>query len=86
MSARRSRVVVVTGASAGVGRAVVREFGKQHARVALIARDSGRLKAAKRDVEELGGTAKAFEADVANATKKKPPPGSNVNWAKLMSG
>lgn len=69
MSARRSRVVVVTGASAGVGRAVVREFGKQHARVALIARDSGRLEAAKRDVEELGGTAKAFEADVANATQ-----------------
>jgi short-subunit dehydrogenase len=48
---------------------VAREFGKQHASVALIARDSERLAAAKRDVEELGGTAKAFEADVANATQ-----------------
>ena len=48
-------VVVVTGASAGVGRAVVREFAKKNADIGLIARGVERLEAAKREVEECGG-------------------------------
>jgi short-subunit dehydrogenase len=60
-------VVVVTGASAGVGRAVVREFAKKNADVGLIARGVERLEAAKREVEECGGRALAVPADVADA-------------------
>jgi NADP-dependent 3-hydroxy acid dehydrogenase YdfG len=49
------RVVVVTGASAGVGRATAREFARRGAKVALLARGIDGLRAAAREVEELGG-------------------------------
>jgi short-subunit dehydrogenase len=62
-----SRIVVVTGASAGVGRATVREFAKEGAHVGLIARDTEGLHAAAREVNELGGKALAVPADVADA-------------------
>jgi short-subunit dehydrogenase len=60
-------VVVVTGASAGVGRATVREFAREKAKIALIARGREGLEGAKRDVEELGGQAIAIECDVADS-------------------
>ena len=66
MSDTQSRVVVVTGGTAGVGRAVAREFAKKRARVAVIGRDLGRLEATRRDIEELGGTALPVQADMAD--------------------
>lgn len=62
-----TRVVVITGASAGVGRAVAREFAKQGAKIALLARGVDRLNAAKKEVEELGGTALVLALDVADS-------------------
>ena len=59
-------VVVVTGASAGVGRAVAREFGRRRARVGLLARGTDGLAAAKREIEEAGGEAMALPVDVAD--------------------
>ena len=50
-------VVVITGASAGVGRATVREFAKHGAWVGLIARGRDGLEAARREVEAEGGKA-----------------------------
>jgi short-subunit dehydrogenase len=64
---KRARVVVVTGASAGVGRATVRAFAKEGAKVGLIARDTEGLHVAAREVEELGGKSLAAPADVADA-------------------
>ena len=64
---KQSRVVVVTGASAGVGRATVRAFAGEGAHVGLIARDTEGLHAAAREVEELGGKGLAAPADVADA-------------------
>ncbi|GFO54053.1 short-chain dehydrogenase [Geomonas sp. Red276] len=58
-------VVVVTGASAGLGRAIAHAFAREGARVGLIARDLERLEAVKREVEELGGEALPLVADVA---------------------
>jgi NAD(P)-dependent dehydrogenase (short-subunit alcohol dehydrogenase family) len=63
----RGKVVAVTGASAEVGRAVVREFARQGAQIGLIARGRERLEATRREVEELGGKALVLPADVANA-------------------
>lgn len=67
MTRENSRVVVVTGASAGVGRAIVREFAKQGARIGLIARGKERLEEACGEVEAAGGRALALAADVADA-------------------
>ena len=64
----RTEVVVVTGASAGVGRAVVREFAKTRASIGLIARGQDGLAAARREVEEFGGRALVLPLDVADAT------------------
>jgi len=62
-----NRVVVVTGASAGVGRATVRAFAREGAHIGLIARDTEGLHAAAREVGELGGKGLAVPADVADA-------------------
>lgn len=62
-------VVVVTGASAGVGRATVREFAKRRARIGLVARGQEGLEAAAREVAELGGEALVLPCDVADAER-----------------
>ena len=62
-------VVVVTGASAGIGRAVVREFAKQGHDLALIARGRTGLEAAAREVERHGRRALVLPLDVADHTK-----------------
>ena len=63
----QGKVVVVTGATAGVGRAVVTEFARQGARIGLIARGKKGLEATKREVEEIGGQALMLPTDVADA-------------------
>ncbi len=64
---QKAEVVVITGASAGVGRATAREFAKRGAHIGLVARNRDRLEAAKREVEELGGQAIVLQTDVADA-------------------
>jgi NAD(P)-dependent dehydrogenase (short-subunit alcohol dehydrogenase family) len=59
-------VVVVTGASAGVGRATAVAFGRAGGRVGLIARGPDGLEGARRDVEAAGGEALVVSADVAD--------------------
>ncbi len=62
-----AEVVVITGASAGVGRATVRKFARHGARIGLVARGLDGLEAARKEVEELGGKALVVPVDVANA-------------------
>lgn len=66
-NSRRQKVVVVTGASAGVGRATVMEFAKKRYKIGLIARGVEALNEVKSEVEELGGEALVIPADVADA-------------------
>src|SRR5436305_13106422 len=62
-----NEVVVITGSSAGVGRAAAREFGRHGASVGLISRNQERLETAKREIEEAGGRALVLPLDVADA-------------------
>jgi NADP-dependent 3-hydroxy acid dehydrogenase YdfG len=63
----RHQTVVVTGASAGVGRAVAHRFAQAGARLGLIARDVDALNEVRNEVEDLGGSAIVAAADVADA-------------------
>ncbi len=63
---KKTEVVVVTGASAGVGRATAQEFAKHGAVVALVARGEAGLAGAKREVEALGGKARIVLADIGD--------------------
>jgi NAD(P)-dependent dehydrogenase (short-subunit alcohol dehydrogenase family) len=61
------QVVMITGASAGVGRATSVAFARRGARIGLLARGRQGLEGARRDVEAAGGEAVICQADVANA-------------------
>ncbi|HEV8291640.1 MAG TPA: SDR family oxidoreductase [Tepidisphaeraceae bacterium] len=63
------RVVVITGASGGVGRAVARRFAQQGCRIGLLARGRDGLEAARREVESLGGEAMVIPADVSDPSQ-----------------
>jgi short-subunit dehydrogenase len=62
-----SRTIVITGASAGVGRATAVACGRRGDRVALIARGEEALAATAREVEQAGGRALVLPCDVADA-------------------
>ncbi len=61
-----SRIVAVTGASGGIGRAAVREFAKRGDDLALIARGEAGLEAAAAEVRSMGGRALVVPTDVAD--------------------
>jgi NAD(P)-dependent dehydrogenase (short-subunit alcohol dehydrogenase family) len=63
----RPEVVVVTGASAGIGRATARAFAKSGAYIGLLARGRGGLEGARKDVEAAGGRALVIPTDVSDA-------------------
>jgi len=67
--ADRPRVVVITGASAGVGRATALAFARQGASIALVARGWEGLEGARREVEALGAKAIVVPTDVADAVQ-----------------
>ncbi|HSJ50743.1 MAG TPA: SDR family oxidoreductase [Actinomycetota bacterium] len=60
------KVVVITGASAGVGRAAARAFGDRRSKVALLARGAEGLKAARREIEGAGGRGLDLAVDVSD--------------------
>ncbi|MBD0372717.1 MAG: SDR family oxidoreductase [Pyrinomonadaceae bacterium] len=64
---KKPEVVVITGASAGLGRAIARAFAREGAYIGLLARGRDGLEGARRDVEELGGRALVLPTDVADA-------------------
>jgi NADP-dependent 3-hydroxy acid dehydrogenase YdfG len=69
MSMTESEVVVITGASAGLGRATARAFAEQGANVGLLARGEAGLEGAKADVEEAGGEALTVQTDVTDRSE-----------------
>ena len=65
----KGKTVVITGASAGLGRAIAREFAKHGANIGLIARGIDGLNAAKKEVEDIGGEALVVVTDVSHANE-----------------
>lgn len=63
----KPEVVVITGASAGLGRATAQAFAREGAHIGLLARGREGLEGARRDVERLGGRALVIPTDVADA-------------------
>jgi NAD(P)-dependent dehydrogenase (short-subunit alcohol dehydrogenase family) len=63
-----SQVVVITGASAGVGRATARRFARDGADVAVLARGRAGLEAVRAEIEAMGRRALVVPVDVANAS------------------
>jgi len=66
MTSSQPEAVVVTGGTAGIGRATAREFARHGCNVAVLARGQDGLEATKRDIEDLGGRALAIPTDVAD--------------------
>jgi len=63
---QKKEVVVITGASAGVGRATARAFAREGASIGLLARGTDGLDAARREVEAAGGKAIVIPTDVSD--------------------
>lgn len=66
MAKKLNKVIVITGASAGVGRGIAQVLAERGARLGLIARGEDKLDSTVKEVEELGGEAMACAADVSD--------------------
>ena len=64
---KRDQVVMITGASAGLGRAIAHGFARQGAKIGLIARNREALEACGEEVEQMGGEALVLPLDVSDA-------------------
>lgn len=69
MACFNDKVVIMTGASAGIGRATALAFGREGAHVALVARSEDRLRRVAGEIEQAGGRALVVPADVADRTQ-----------------
>jgi NAD(P)-dependent dehydrogenase (short-subunit alcohol dehydrogenase family) len=76
MADMRAEVVMVTGSSGGVGRAIAHAFAKRGAAVGLLARGEDGLEGCRAEVESLGGRALVLPADVSHAEEVEAAAGA----------
>src|SRR5688572_22293741 len=79
-----SKVMVVTGASAGIGRATARAFGAKEAKVALLARNEPALEVAAEEIRQRGGEALVCRVDVADAESvERAAAAIEARWGRI---
>src|SRR5262245_10897333 len=66
-----NKVVCITGASSGIGRALAAEFARQRAQVGVLARREDRLRQLCEEIRAAGGTAEWAVADAADRTSTR---------------
>ena len=80
----KERVVLLTGASSGIGHALALELGRQGARLGLLARREEALSELAREVESAGGEALVLKADVRDAEEMKEAAGRLLGrWGRV---
>lgn len=78
------RVVVITGATAGLGRAMAEAFARRGWRIGILARDAGALAATRDDLEALGGDVSMMSVDVADANAVSEATGQLIQrWGQV---
>jgi NAD(P)-dependent dehydrogenase (short-subunit alcohol dehydrogenase family)/thioester reductase-like protein len=63
----QGKIVLITGASSGIGRAAALKIARAGATVILVARNADRLEATRAEIEDLGGTAHCYSADLSDS-------------------
>ena len=80
-----NKVVVITGASAGVGRATAEEFARNGYDVALLARDPERLERVAAELRSTQGVRTASR-HVPTTLSRRPRRRRKTRWGRLTSG
>jgi NAD(P)-dependent dehydrogenase (short-subunit alcohol dehydrogenase family) len=84
MNRQQDRVIVITGASGGIGRATAREFARPGARIALLARGQRGLEGARREVEDAGAEALVLPTDVADEAQVEAAAAAvEAHWGRI---
>jgi len=84
MNGQQDRVIVITGASGGIGRATAREFARPGARIALLARGQRGLEGARREVEDAGAEALVLPTDVADEAQVEAAAAAvEAHWGRI---
>jgi NAD(P)-dependent dehydrogenase (short-subunit alcohol dehydrogenase family) len=84
MSSTTGDVVVITGASGGIGRATAREFARPGARIALLARGVSGLEAVQREVEAAGAEGLVLPTDVADESQVEAAAAAvEAKWGRI---
>jgi short-subunit dehydrogenase len=79
----KNAVVVITGASSGIGEATALAFARQGSRLVIAARDLDALEAVAEDCRRMGGQAIAVEADVTDPAAVKRLAEQAMTWGKI---
>jgi short-subunit dehydrogenase len=79
------QVVILTGASRGIGAALARSLGARGARLVLAARDADQLAAVAREVEGAGGSARVIPCDVTRADHRRALLDEALAWGPLAA-
>ena len=75
----KNKIILITGATSGIGLALAKEFGKNGSRISITGRDLDRLENAKKELKALGIECIAIQADAASETDQRKAVAQTIN-------